>query len=47
VRIAQSTSLEIGLAYENDTFASCFTTNDAAEGCAAFTEKRPPRFTGS
>jgi enoyl-CoA hydratase len=47
VRIAQSTSVEVGLAYENDTFAYCFTTNDAAEGRAAFTEKRPPRFTGS
>jgi enoyl-CoA hydratase/carnithine racemase len=47
VRIAQSTSLEVGLAYENDTFAYCFTTNDAAEGRAAFAEKRPPRFTGS
>jgi enoyl-CoA hydratase len=47
VRIAQSTSVEVGLAYENDTFAYCFTTNDAVEGRAAFTEKRPPRFTGS
>jgi enoyl-CoA hydratase len=47
VRIAQSTSLEVGLAYENDTFAYCFTTDDAAEGRAAFAEKRPPRFTGS
>jgi len=47
VRMAQSTSLDVGLAYENDTFAYCFTTNDAAEGRAAFAEKRPPRFTGS
>lgn len=46
VRIAQSTSLEVGLAYENDTFAYCFTTADAAEGRAAFLAKRPPAFTG-
>jgi enoyl-CoA hydratase/carnithine racemase len=46
VRIAQSTSLEVGLAYENDTFAYCFTTQDAAEGRAAFLQKRPAAFTG-
>lgn len=46
VRVAQSSSLEMGLAYENDTFAYCFTTEDAAEGRAAFAEKRPPRFRG-
>ena len=46
VRVAQSTSLEVGLAYENDTFAYCFTTADAAEGRKAFAEKRPPDFRG-
>ncbi|MDE2449300.1 MAG: enoyl-CoA hydratase/isomerase family protein [Gammaproteobacteria bacterium] len=46
VRVAQSTSLEVGLAYENDTFAYCFTTADAAEGQKAFSEKRPPEFRG-
>lgn len=46
VRIAQSTSLEVGLSYENDTFAYCFTTRDADEGRAAFLEKRAPAFEG-
>lgn len=46
VRVAQSTSLEVGLAYENDTFAYCFTTEDAAEGQAAFLAKRAPNFRG-
>jgi enoyl-CoA hydratase len=47
VRVAQSTSVEIGLAYENDMFAYCFTTADSAEGREAFAEKRTPRFTGA
>lgn len=46
VRVAQSSSLEVGLAYENDMFAYCFTTDDAREGRDAFLTKRPPRFTG-
>lgn len=46
VRIAESTSLEVGLAYENDLFAYCFTTRDSQEGIAAFKEKRPPQFKG-
>jgi len=47
VRVAQSTSLDVGLAYENDTFAFCFTTADSHEGRQAFMEKRPPHFTGA
>ena len=46
VRVAESTSLDVGLAYENDLFAYCFTTKDSAEGIAAFREKRQPNFTG-
>lgn len=46
VRISQSTSLDVGLAYENDTFTYCFTTEDSQEGRQAFAEKRPPHFRG-
>jgi enoyl-CoA hydratase/carnithine racemase len=47
VRVAQSTTLEVGLAYENDLFSYTMTTDDAKEGLAAFLEKRPPTFRGS
>jgi len=46
VRVAQSTSIEIGLAYENDLFTYEMRTADAAEGKAAFAEKREPEFRG-
>ena len=46
VRVSMSTAIEIGLQYENYTFAYCFTTEDSAEGRAAFTEKRTPQFKG-
>jgi enoyl-CoA hydratase/carnithine racemase len=46
VRIAQSTSLEVGLLVENDSFTYCMSTADAAEGRAAFAEKRAPQFRG-
>jgi enoyl-CoA hydratase/carnithine racemase len=46
VRVAASSSLDVGLAYENDLFTYCFTTDDSKEGIAAFREKRPPRFRG-
>jgi 1,4-dihydroxy-2-naphthoyl-CoA synthase len=41
-----STAVDIGLQYENDTFAYCFTTEDSDEGRAAFAEKRAPQFKG-
>ncbi len=46
VRVSMSTAVDIGLRYENDTFAYCFTTEDSAEGRAAFNEKRKPQFKG-
>ncbi len=46
VRMSLSTTPDVGLAYENDLFAYCFTTSDAQEGIAAFKEKRPPEFQG-
>lgn len=46
VRTAGSTSIDVGLAYENDLFTYCFTTEDSREGREAFLQKRPPRFAG-
>ncbi len=46
VRMAQSTSLEVGLLYENDSFSYLMATEDAAEGRAAFAEKREPQYRG-
>jgi enoyl-CoA hydratase/carnithine racemase len=46
VRMAESTTLDVGLAYENDLFAYCLTSKDSQEGIAAFREKREPTFKG-
>ena len=43
-RAFESTLVE-GLLYERRLFHSAFATEDQTEGMAAFTEKRPPRFT--
>lgn len=46
VRVAQNVPLDAGLLVENDSFAYCMTTEDAAEGQAAFAAKREPQFKG-
>ena len=46
VRVAQNVPLEAGLVVENDSFAYCMMTADAAEGKRAFAEKRSATFLG-
>ncbi len=46
IRVAQSTSYDVGMAYENDMFSYCMLTEDAAEGRRAFAEKREGEFHG-
>jgi enoyl-CoA hydratase len=45
VNRAFESTLAEGLLHERRLFHSAFATEDQAEGMAAFTEKRPPRFT--
>jgi enoyl-CoA hydratase len=45
VNRAFESTLAEGLLYERRLFHSAFATEDQTEGMAAFTEKRPPRFT--
>ncbi|GLP79809.1 enoyl-CoA hydratase [Mycobacterium antarcticum] len=45
VNRAFESTLAEGLLYERRLFHSAFATDDQTEGMAAFTEKRPPRFT--
>ena len=46
IKQSQGTSIAQGLAWENDGYTLCMSTEDAAEGIAAFTEKREPVFRG-
>ena len=46
VRLAKGSSRDLGLAYENDRLAHCFTTKESKERIAAFNEKRAPQFWG-
>ena len=44
---SQGTSIEQGLAWENDLYTYCMTTDDSREGIDAFRHKREPEYRGS
>lgn len=46
VRLAQSAPLDVGMQAQADLQAYCFTTEDAAEGIAAFGDRRKAHFCG-
>ena len=46
IKQSQGTSIAQGLAWENDGYTLCMSTEDAAEGIRAFSEKREPVFKG-
>ncbi|GIH22774.1 enoyl-CoA hydratase [Acrocarpospora phusangensis] len=47
LRAAYAMPLDQAIAYERDLQTICFATADAAEGRAAFAERRAPNFTGN
>lgn len=47
IGMSQGTSVEQGLAWENDLYTYCMTTDDSREGIDAFRHKREPRYRGS
>ena len=46
IRMSQGTSVEQGLAWENDLYTYEMTTADSREGIAAFVGRRTPTYTG-
>lgn len=46
IRQSEGATIAQGLAWENDGYAFCMSTEDAAEGIRAFAEKRDPVFRG-
>lgn len=46
IRMSQGTTVDQGLAWENDMYSYCMTTEDSREGIAAFAGKRAPRYRG-
>ena len=46
LRAAFNMTRDMAFAYERELQTICFATQDAAEGRAAFKEKRPPKFSG-
>lgn len=47
IGVTQGTSVEQGLAWENDLYTYCMTTDDSREGIDAFAHKREPHYRGS